>query len=57
MNTILSRLKEASTYRGLAVLAGAAGVAISPSLTVAIGTAVAAVLGLIEVIRSERNSK
>ena len=57
MNTILSRLKEASTYRGLAVLAGAAGVAVSPSLTVAIGTAVAAVLGLIEVIRSERKSK
>jgi len=54
MKTILDRLKEPSTYRGLAVLAGAAGIVVSPDLTAAIGTAVAAVLGLIEIIRAEK---
>jgi hypothetical protein len=54
MKTILDRLKEPSTYRGLAVIAGAAGIVLSPGLVVAIGAAVAAVLGLIEVIRSEK---
>ena len=54
MKTILDRLKEPSTYRGLAVIAGAAGIVLSPGLVVAIGAAVAAVLGMIEVIRSEK---
>jgi len=54
MKTILDKLKEPSTYRGLAVLAGTAGIVLSPNLTVAIGAAVAAVIGLIEVIRSEK---
>jgi hypothetical protein len=54
MKTILDRLKEPSTYRGLVVLAGTAGVALSPDLAAAIGVAVAAVIGLIEVIRSEK---
>ena len=54
MKTILDRLKEPSTYRGLAVLAGTAGIVLSPGLTTAIGVAVAAIIGLIEVVRSEK---
>ena len=54
MKTILDRLKEPSTYRGLAVLAGTAGIILSPELAAAIGATVAAIIGLIEVIRSEK---
>ena len=54
MKTILDRLKEPSTYRGLAVIAGTAGIILSPELATAIGAAVAAVIGLIEVVRSEK---
>lgn len=54
MKTILDRLKEPSTYRGLVVLAGTAGVILSPELATAIGATVAAIIGLIEVIRSEK---
>ena len=53
MNNILSRLKEPSTFRGLAILAGLAGIAIDPAQVNAIAAAVAAVLGLIEVFRKE----
>jgi len=54
MKTIISKLKEPSTYRGLTILAGTAGVVISPNLALAIGAAVAAIIGVIEVIRSEK---
>jgi len=54
MKTILDKLKEPSTYRGLAVLAGTAGIVLSPAFAVAIGATVAAIIGLIEVIRSEK---
>ena len=53
MNNILARLKEPSTFRGLAILAGLAGVTIDPAQVNAIAAAVAAVLGLIEVFRKE----
>jgi hypothetical protein len=51
MNFILDRLKEPSTWRGLTVLVGAFGMQMSPDLMPAIGTAVAGVIGLIEVLR------
>lgn len=54
MNSILSRLKEPSTFRGLAILAGIGGIAIDPAQVNAIASAVAAVLGLIEVFRKEK---
>jgi hypothetical protein len=54
MNNILARLKEPSTFRGLAILAGLGGIAIDPAQVNAIATAVAAVLGLIEVFRKEK---
>lgn len=54
MNTLLQRLKEPSTFRGLAILAGLCGYAIDPAQLNAISGAVIAVLGLIEVFRDER---
>ena len=53
MKYLFDRLREPSTWRGLAVLTGAFGMQMSPDLTPAIGTAVAGVVGLIEVIRKE----
>ena len=53
MTYILDRLKEPSTWRGMAVLVGAFGMHLSPDLIPAIGTAVAGVIGVIEVIRKE----
>ena len=53
MNTILARLKEPSTFRGLAILAGLFGYAIDPAQVNAIAAAVAAVIALIEVFRKE----
>ena len=54
MNNILSRLKQPSTFRGLAILAGLGGIALDPAQVNAIAAAVAAVLGLIEVFRKEK---
>ena len=50
---ISQRLREPSTWKGLAVLAGVAGVNINPDLVVQIGSAVAMVIGSIEVGRKE----
>jgi spore maturation protein SpmB len=50
---ILARLKEASTWRGLAVLFGAVGVHVAPDLLPSIGVAVTGVIGAVEVIRRE----
>jgi hypothetical protein len=54
MNTILNRLKEPSTYRGLAIVAGLAGIHFAPGLEVAICSAVAGIIGVIEIIRAEK---
>lgn len=54
MTYILERFKEPSTWRGIAILAGALGMQVSPDLIPAIGTVVAAALGGIEVIRKEK---
>ena len=54
MNSLLARLKEPSTFRGLAILAGLGGYVLDPSQVNAIASAVAAVIGLIEVFRKEK---
>jgi hypothetical protein len=54
MNKFLSHLKQPSTFRGLAVLGGLAGLSLSPQHWEAIGSAVAGVIGLIEVFRNEK---
>ena len=53
MNNLLARLKEPSTFRGLAILAGLGGIAIDPAQVNAIAAAVAAIIALIEVFRKE----
>lgn len=54
MNNILARLKEPSTYRGLAILAGLCGYAADPAQVNAIAAAVAALIALVEVFRKEK---
>jgi hypothetical protein len=50
---IAARLKEPSTYQGLATILTAAGIFLSPELWLGIGTAGAAIVGLVQVIKSE----
>jgi len=54
MKTILEKLKEPSTYRGLTLLGAVIGINISPDLTVAIATTAASIIALIEIIRKEK---
>lgn len=56
MKTILDRLKEPSTYRGLSLLLGLIGVTVSPEQATAIGTGVAAILSIIEIVRKEKSA-
>jgi len=51
MEYALARLKEASTWRGVALIVGGFGVQVAPDLIPAIGAAVTAAIGLIEVLR------
>ena len=57
MNTILTYAKQPSTWRGLAIVAGALGYSVAPGLADAIAAAVGGVLGLIEVVRNEPITK
>jgi hypothetical protein len=50
MDWIKARLKERSTWRGLTILAGVCGVAISPVQAEMIATGAAAAIGLIETV-------
>ncbi|MFQ5539020.1 MAG: hypothetical protein ACE5FB_01345 [Candidatus Binatia bacterium] len=50
---IAARLKEPSTYQGLATIFTAAGIFLSPELWLGIGTAGAAIVGLIQLIKKE----
>ena len=49
----LARLKESSTWKGIAAFAAAAGLALSPEHWDAIATAAIGLIGLIEVFRKE----
>lgn len=51
---ILARLSESSTWRGLAMIAGASGFAIDPSKANAIAAAGMAVAGAINVFRKDK---
>jgi len=53
MGWLRKRLKEKSTYRGLAILASVAGVGISPDLLEVILMSAAGAMGLIEVVSQE----
>lgn len=56
MNYIIARLKEASTWRGIAVLITAAGVSLSPEQTNAIITAGLGIAGLIAIFFKDTGS-
>lgn len=54
MNTILARLKEKSTYAGLATLLGAFGLAIDPDIFGHASTILISLVGLYEILRREK---
>jgi hypothetical protein len=54
MNTILERLKEPSTYRGLTLLGALVGIHISPDMVGAITSTAVGIIALIEVFRREK---
>jgi hypothetical protein len=55
MNWILDRLREASTWRGLIGIATTFGVIISPELADKIIAVGIALVGVVEIIRKEKN--
>ena len=54
MKALLSKLKEPSTIRGVAILLGLAGINLDPEAVNAITAGVIAVIALIEVFRKEK---
>ena len=54
MKTLLAKLKEPSTIRGIAIIGGVVGISLDPSKWDAIGSTLAAIIGLIEVFRKEK---
>ncbi len=56
MQWLIDRLKEPSTWQGIATFAGAVGIILSPELWLQIGTTAGAVIGLVQVIKKERSS-
>lgn len=50
---LMDRVREPSTWKGLALLAGVMGLNVAPELLLQIGTVVGAVIGAIEVGRKE----
>lgn len=53
MDTIKKRLRERSTYVGLSVLFGLAGVTVAPEALELLGAAVLGVVGVVEAARDE----
>ncbi len=50
---ILARIKEKSTWRGLATLVGLFGIVVAPDQLELIGAGIVAIIGIIEMGRSE----
>lgn len=57
MDYIIARLKERSTWQGLIILLGVAGVKLSPELTQHIVTGGLSLIAAIEVFRQEHPAK
>jgi hypothetical protein len=53
MKYLFDRLREPSTWRGAALLVGALGLQVQPDAIAQIGTAVGAVISVIEILRKE----
>jgi hypothetical protein len=56
MKWLIDRLKEPSTWQGIATFAGAIGILLSPELWLQIGVAAGAIIGLVQVIKKERET-
>jgi hypothetical protein len=54
MKFVIDRLKEPSTFRGLAVILGLVGVNLTPDQSNTIAAAVAGVIAAIEIFRVEK---
>ena len=54
MKTLFAKLKEPSTIRGIAIIGAVAGLSLEPAKRDAIGSALAAIIGLIEIFRKEK---
>jgi len=54
MKALFSKLKEPSTIRGIAIIGAVAGLSLEPEKWDAIGSALAAIIGLIEIFRKEK---
>lgn len=54
MDTILSYLRQPSTWRGLITVLGTLGVVVSPELSAEIVATCIGVVGIIEVVRNEK---
>jgi len=54
MKTLLAKLKETSTIRGVAIIGAVAGLSLEPAKWDAIGAALASIIGLIEIFRKEK---
>ncbi|NTV10479.1 MAG: hypothetical protein HGA47_06855 [Zoogloea sp.] len=50
---LLNYATQPSTWRGLAIVGGACGLVLSPDAWQAIGSAVAATVGAVEIVRNE----
>lgn len=57
MQWILDRLKEKSTWAGLATAIAASGLAWSGELVMGVGTLVIAGISLYEIVRKEKDSR
>ena len=55
MEGLISRLKEPSTWRGIAGIAALLGIAISPEMQNAIVAVAVGVVSIIEIFRKEKN--
>lgn len=53
---VLQYLRQASTWRGIALILAAAGITIDPALLEQIGVGVVGAIGLIETLRNERKA-
>lgn len=53
---VLQYLRQASTWRGIALVLAAAGIAVDPALLEQIGVGVVGAIGLIETLRNERKA-
>lgn len=57
MDFLIARLKEPSTWRGIVAIAAILGINVSPELQQAIIGAAVGLLGVIEILRTEKKVK